>query len=87
MVTSILVRPQHTTPERLQGIPCPVCGLLIRRLTPQQAAKHGLSVEDMATAHPQFGVSRLVKGCASLERRRPPREGGGRMFDGCGGRI
>jgi|GEM_PF-4085571 hypothetical protein len=61
MVTRILVRPLSTTPEHRQGIHCPLCGLLIKKLTPQHAAKHGLSVEEMATTHPEFGVGQPVE--------------------------
>ncbi|MGV8041487.1 MAG: hypothetical protein AB2L07_15975 [Thermoanaerobaculaceae bacterium] len=61
MVTRILVRPVPAAPERPPGIRCPLCGVSIKRLTPQHAALHGLGVEEMAAAHPQFGVSQPVE--------------------------
>jgi hypothetical protein len=61
MITSILVRPLPATTDHSRGVHCPLCGLSIKRLTPQHAAKHGLSIEAMATAHPEFGVTQPVE--------------------------
>jgi site-specific DNA recombinase len=61
MVTSILVRPLPPTAEGSRGIHCPLCGRSIKRLTPQHAAKHGFSVEEMAAAHPEFGVTQPIE--------------------------
>ena len=61
MVGRILVHPLSNTKGHRQGIRCPLCGLSIKKLTPQHAARHGLSVEEMATAHPEFGVSQPVE--------------------------
>ncbi len=61
IVTSILVRPLPPSPQRAGGIRCPLCGVSVKRLTPQHAALHGLEVDEMATAHPEFGVSQPVE--------------------------
>jgi len=69
MITSILVRPVPATKEHSRGIHCPLCGLPIKRLTPQHAAKHGLSIEEMGTAPPEFGVTQPVEARIKLNMK------------------
>ena len=43
------------------AVPCLRCGQAVKELTPQHAASHGPSVEDMMVAHRETGVSRPVE--------------------------